>query len=277
MGPDGGGTESSVPLSRPQPWEKEIVLAGPEEKKNITLTTLKDIRHIDFTFRNARPTVLKELKRAKDEKRLARVCRFLTESQCPACGGSRLSEAARAPRITDSDGGSRNLADATALTLVELVEWAPKVIEPLPASMRPMSKSLVTQLLSMAERLTGVGLGYLTLDRAGSSLSTGERQRVQLARAVRNRTTGVLYVLDEPSIGLHPANIEGLLALVSDLLGDGNSVLLGHHDVQVLRQADSFIEIGPGSGGTAGGRVVAEGTPEQVAANDDSATGTFRA
>ena len=141
-----------------------------------------------------------------------------------------------------------------------------------------MSKSPVTQLLSMAERLTGLGLGYLTLDRAGSSLSTGERQRVQLARAVRNRTTGVLYVLDEPSIGLHPAIIEGLLALVSDLLGDGNSVLLVDHDVQVLRQADSLIEIGPGSGGgTAGGRVVAEETPEQVAANDDSATGTFRA
>lgn len=220
--------------------------------------------------------MLKELQRAKDEKRLARVSRFLTESSCPDCGGSRLSEAARAPRITDSDGSLLDLAQASALTLEELVEWAPKVVEPLPASMHPMSQSLVAQLLSMAERLTALGLGYLTLDRAGGSLSTGERQRVQLARAVRNRTTGVLYVLDEPSIGLHPANIQGLLGLVADLLGDGNSVLLVDHDVQVLRQADSLIEIGPGSG-PAGGRVIAQGDIAAIEADPESVIGPFLA
>lgn len=270
------GVRTDVPYRDLEPWEKEIVLAGPEEKRNITLTTLKDVRHIDFTFRNARLTVLKELKRAKDEKRLARVSRFLTESECPQCGGSRLSEAARAPRVRDSDGGFLNLAEATALTLEELVEWAPKVVEPLPRSMHAMSESLVAQLLSMAERLTALGLAYLTLDRAGGTLSTGERQRVQLARAVRNRTTGVLYVLDEPSIGLHPSNVEGLLGLIADLLGDGNSVLLVDHDVQVLRQADTLIEIGPGSG-QAGGTVIAQGDVEEIEADPESVIGPFLA
>ena len=121
-----------------------------------------------------------------------------------------------------------------------------------------------------------LGLGYLTLDRAASTLSTGERQRMQLARAVRNRTTGVLYVLDEPSIGLHPANIAGLTGVMRDLVADGNSVMLVDHDTQILSQADWLIEMGP-EAGARGGRVIAQGTIAQVAANPASCIGPFLA
>nr|WP_255719555.1 excinuclease ABC subunit UvrA [Brachybacterium sp. ACRRE] len=252
------GVRTDVPFRDLTEAEREIVLAGPEEKKHITVTSKKGVHDLDFTFRNARLTVTEELRRADSEKRLARVSRFLVETVCPDCEGTRLSPAARAPRI-----GELGLADATAQTLDALLAWAPTVIDPLPSDMHSMARELVSQLTGMADRLVQLGLGYLSLDRAGSSLSTGERQRVQLARAVRNRTTGVLYVLDEPSIGLHPSNIDGLLALIGDLLADGNSVLLVDHDVQVLREADHLIEIGPGSG-REGGEVTASGSIQEV-------------
>src|SRR5690625_4193982 len=263
------GVRTEVPWRDLEDWEREVVLDGPEEKKHITVTTKKGIHDLDFTFRNARLTVTEELRRADTEKRLARVSRFLAESTCPDCAGTRLSLQARTPLIEGI-----TLAEATAQTLDELIAWAPTTIDPLPGSMQSMARSLVDQLTSMAHRLVQLGLGYLSLDRAGSTLSTGERQRVQLARAVRNRTTGVLYVLDEPSIGLHPSNIDGLLALVGDLLADGNSVVLVDHDVQVLREVDHLIEIGPGSG-REGGQVVAAGTVAQVAASPATRLGGF--
>jgi excinuclease ABC subunit A len=248
------GVRTDVPWRDLEEWEREIVFAGPEEKKHITVTSKKGLHDLDFTFRNARLTVTEELKRADTDKRLARVSRFLSERVCPDCHGTRLSPTARAPRI-----GELGLADATAMTLEELVDWATNIPAGLPAPMRPMAQALVDTLLGMARRLLDLGLGYLALDRAGSSLSTGERQRVQLARAVRNETTGVLYVLDEPSIGLHPSNIGGLQGVIADLLDEGNSVVMVDHDPLVLREADHLIEIGPGSGKD-GGTVVATGT-----------------
>jgi excinuclease ABC subunit A len=252
------GVRTDVPWSELSDAEREIVLNGPEEKKHITVTSRKGVHELDFTFRNARLTVTEELKRAVDEKRLARVSRFLAEGVCPDCGGTRLSPAARAPRI-----GDLGLADVTAMTLDEVLAWAPGVADGLPQEMRPLASDLIGTLLAMARRLVELGLGYLSLDRAGATLSTGERQRAQLARAVRNRTTGVLYVLDEPSIGLHPANVEGLIGVMRDLLSDGNSVVFVDHDVQILREADWLIEIGPGSGAL-GGRVIAEGAPDAL-------------
>ncbi len=247
------GVRTDVPWRDLEPWERDIVLDGPEEKKHITVTSRKGVHELDFTFRNARLTVTEELRRADDEKRLKRVARFLTEDTCPACHGTRLSEAARAPRI-----GELNLAEVTAMTLDDVLSWAPGVPGALPPEMRRMADGLVETLQDMARRLVELGLGYLSLDRAGATLSTGERQRVQLARAVRNRTTGVLYVLDEPSIGLHPANVDGLLGVMEDLLVDGNSVVFVDHDVQLLRRAGYLIEIGPGSGAE-GGRVISHG------------------
>lgn len=263
------GVRTDVPWRDLNDWERDIVLDGPEEKKHITVTSKKGLHDLDFTFRNARLTVSEELKRADDEKRLARVSRFLIERVCPDCRGTRLSPAARAPRI-----GELGLADATAMTLDALVAWAADVPDTLPSPMQPMAQALVDTLLSMARRLLDLGLGYLGLDRAGSSLSTGERQRVQLARAVRNETTGVLYVLDEPSIGLHPSNIQGLQGVISDLLGEGNSVVMVDHDPLVLREAEHLIEIGPGSGRD-GGTVVATGTVEDLDGNPDSRIGPY--
>lgn len=263
------GVRTNVPFRELTEAEREIVLNGPEEKKHIVVTSMKGVHDLDFTFRNARLTVLKELDRAVDEKRFAKVAKFLAERTCPDCGGTRLSDAARAPRI-----GSYGLAEVTSWALRDILDWGKGVPAMLPADMREMAETLTATLLEMGGRLMQLGLGYLTLDRSSASLSTGERQRAQLARAVRNETTGVLYVLDEPSTGLHPANIEGLIGVMHDLLDAGNSVVFVDHDVRVLRAADRFIEMGPGAG-REGGRVVAQGTPDEIAANPDSRIAGF--
>ena len=263
------GVRIDVPWRELTDREKELVLGGPEEKKHITVTSKKGVHDLDFTFRNARLTVTAELKRAVDEKRLARVSRFLTERTCSACGGTRLSPAARAPQI-----GDMNLADATAQTLSAVAAWAPTVTDTLPREMHPMADVLIRTLEGMTRRLLDLGLGYLTLDRASATLSTGERQRVQLARSVRNETTGVLYVLDEPSIGLHPSNITGLQGVLDDLRAEGNSVVLVDHDPLVLRGVDHLIEIGPGPG-REGGRVIATGTVGEIGADPASLIGGF--
>lgn len=263
------GVRTHVPWRELTEEEKQIVLAGPEEKKHIAVTSKKGLHELDFTFRNARLTVTEELRRATDGKRLARVSRFLTEHTCSSCHGTRLSPAARAPRI-----GPLNLAEVTAMPLADLAAWAETVPGTLPRELQPMAEVLLRTLQGTARRLLDLGLGYLALDRAGSSLSTGERQRVQLARAVRNETTGVLYVLDEPSIGLHPSNIVGLQGVIDDLLAEGNSVVLVDHDPMVLRRADHLIEVGPGSGQD-GGTVVATGTPADLDRDDASLIAPF--
>ncbi|BDR52955.1 excinuclease ABC subunit A [Bombiscardovia nodaiensis] len=263
------GVRTDVPWKDLSQREKDIVFNGPEEKKHITITSVKGVHELDFTFRNARLTVTKELERASDDKRMAKVAKFVVERTCPDCQGSRLNPAARAPRI-----GEHNLAQVTAWPLRDILSWAPSVPASLPADMRAMAQDLVDTLESMGKRLIQLGLGYLTLDRSSASLSTGERQRAQLARAVRNETTGVLYVLDEPSTGLHPANIEGLIGVMRDLVSAGNSVVFVDHDVHVLQAADYFIEMGPGAG-RLGGQVIAQGSPEQIAANPDSRIAGF--
>lgn len=263
------GVRTNVPFRELTEAEREIVFNGPEEKKHIVVTSMKGVHDLDFTFRNARLTVLKELDRAVDEKRFAKVAKFLVERTCPDCDGTRLSDAARAPRI-----GAYGLAEVTSWALRDILDWGKGVPAMLPADMREMAETLTATLLEMGGRLMQLGLGYLTLDRSSASLSTGERQRAQLARAVRNETTGVLYVLDEPSTGLHPANIEGLIGVMHDLLDAGNSVVFVDHDVRVLRAADRFIEMGPGAG-REGGRVVAQGTPDEIAANPDSRIAGF--
>ncbi|MCF8606509.1 excinuclease ABC subunit UvrA [Gordonia sp. HY442] len=263
------GVRTDVPWRDLTADEKGTVLDGPEVKKHIAVTSKKGVHDLDFTFRNARLTVTEELKRADTEKRLSRVSRFLSEHTCPDCSGTRLSPAARAPQI---DG--QNLADVTGLALHDVVDWARSLGTMIPGDLRPMTEVLVSTLLGMARRLVDLGLDYLTLDRAGDSLSTGERQRVQLARAVRNETTGVLYVLDEPSIGLHPANLVGLHGVLHDLVEGGNTVVMVDHDPQVLRAVDHLIEIGPGAGSD-GGRVIAQGNVDQVAADPNSRIGGF--
>ena len=267
------GVRTDVPFKDLTPKERDIVFNGPAVKKHILYKPKKgdDFAELDFTYFNAVYTVENALAKAKDEKGLKRVARFLEEKTCPDCGGTRLSEAARAPRVR-----GLNLAEASAMTLDAAVDWVRGVPGSLGADMRPMAMNICESFLDVARRLLELGLGYLALDRAGATLSTGERQRVQLARAVRNRTTGVLYVLDEPSIGLHPANVDGLLGVMRDLVVDGNSVVVVDHDVRVLKACDHLIEMGPVAGAE-GGHVIAQGTVGDVAANPRSRIAPFLA
>ena len=267
------GVRTNVPFSELTPEERDIVFNGPAVKKHILYKPKKgdDFAELDFTYFNAVYTVENALAKAKDEKGLKRVARFLKEGPCADCGGTRLSAAARAPHVR-----GLNLAEAGAMTLDAAVDWVRGVPESLSADMRPMAANICESFLDVARRLLDLGLGYLALDRAGATLSTGERQRVQLARAVRNRTTGVLYVLDEPSIGLHPSNVDGLLGVMHDLVADGNSVVVVDHDVRVLKAADHLIEMGPVAGAE-GGHVIAQGTVGEVAANPSSRIAPFLA
>ena len=265
------GVRTEVPFRDLTAEEKEIVYHGPAVKKHILYKAKKSNQagELDFTYYNAIYTVENALAKVKDEKGMKRVEKFLKEDVCPACHGTRLSAAARAPRLRGI-----SLDEACAMTLDQLMDWVRGVPGSLPEDMRPMAESICEAFQSTAKRLMDLGLGYLTLDRAASTLSTGERQRMQLARAVRNRTTGVLYVLDEPSIGLHPSNLVGLTGVMHDLVADGNSVILVDHDAQVLREADWIIEMGP-EAGAKGGHVIAEGTIPAIEENPASQIGPF--
>ena len=265
------GVRTDVPFRDLTEREKEIVFSGPAEKKHIIYKAKNSnvSAEMDFTYYNAVYTVENALSKVKDEKGMKRVEKFLREECCPQCGGTRLSEAARAPRIR-----GLSLAQVCEMTLSQLTEWVDGVPASLPESMRPMARSICESFQSAAKRLTDLGLSYLAPDRAAATLSTGERQRMQLARAVRNRTTGVMYVLDEPSIGLHPANIRGLNAVMHDLVEDGNTVILVDHDTQILRESDWLIEMGPGAGAE-GGRILTEGTISDVIRSRGSRIGAF--
>ena len=265
------GVRTEVPFCDLTAEEKKIVYHGPAVKKHILYKAKKSNQagELDFTYYNAIYTVENALAKVKDEKGMKRVEKFLKEDVCPACHGTRLSAAARAPRLRGI-----SLDEACAMTLDQLVDWVRGVPGSLPEDMRPMAESICEAFQSTAKRLMDLGLGYLTLDRAASTLSTGERQRMQLARAVRNRTTGVLYVLDEPSIGLHPSNIVGLTGVMHDLVADGNSVILVDHDTQILKEADWIIEMGP-EAGAKGGHVIAEGTIPAIEENPASQIGPF--
>ncbi|MDE6801204.1 MAG: excinuclease ABC subunit UvrA, partial [Muribaculaceae bacterium] len=265
------GVRTDVPFNQLTDKERDIVFNGPAVKKTILYKAKKSetAAELDFTYYNAVYTVENALAKVTDEKGMKRVEKFLKSEICPCCHGTRLSEAARAPRI-DGIG----LDEATAKTLSDAIEWVKGVPETLPEEMRQMAGNIGESFLLTARRLVDLGLGYLSLDRASSTLSTGERQRMQLARVVRNRTTGILYVLDEPSIGLHPANINGLKGVMRDLIADGNSIVLVDHDTQILRDADWMVELGPGAGAN-GGRIIAEGTIPQIGHNPDSRIGEF--
>ena len=267
------GVRTNVPFRELTDRERTIVFDGPAEKRRIFYhaKSTNEAGELDFTYFSAVRTVENALAKVKDEKGMRRVAKFLRVGLCPDCAGTRLSEAARAPRVRGV-----SLDEVCAMTLESADAWVRGVPETLPEPMRPMARSICESFTGPAARLLELGLGYLTLDRAGSTLSTGERQRMQLARAVRNRTTGVLYVLDEPSIGLHPANIAGLAGVMHDLVADGNSVLLVDHDALILREADWMIEMGPGAG-AAGGTVVAEGTLSAIKADPRSVIGPFLA
>lgn len=265
------GVRTDVPFRELTEKERDIVFHGPAIKKNIIYQnkTSGASGDMNFTYFNATYTVENALSKVKDEKGMKRVEKFLKKGVCPDCGGTRLSETARAPRLRGI-----SLAEACIMTLSDLTVWVEGVPDFLSEEMRPMAENICESFQSAAKRLIDLGLSYLTQDRAASTLSTGERQRMQLARAVRNRTTGVLYALDEPSIGLHPSNLEGLKGVMHDLLQDGNTVILVDYDVQVLSEADWLIELGP-EAGAGGGRIIAQGNSDEIEGNPDSRIGGF--
>lgn len=265
------GVRTDVPFRDLTPEEKEIVYHGELKKHHIHYVNPNTLEptEMDFTYYSAVNSVKNSLAKVKDEKGMKRLEKYLEEDVCPDCHGSRLSDAARAPRLRGI-----GLDEATAMTLSELIPWVQGVPASLPEEMRPMAENICESFMDVSKRLMDLGLGYLSLDRAAATLSTGERQRVQLARAVRNRTTGVLYVLDEPSIGLHPYNLKGLTGVMDDLRADGNSVIIVDHDTQVLKHADWMIEMGKGAGAD-GGTVISEGTIEDISKNPQSVIGPF--
>lgn len=267
------GVRTDVPYKDLTDQEKDIVLHGPMVKKHIHYMNEKShqMGELDFTYYSAVNTVKNALAKVKDEKGMKRVDKYLKEGECPDCHGTRMSEATRAPRLRGI-----GLDQASALPLSDLVEWVKGVPDTLPEEMRPMAQNICEAFLDTAKRLLDLGLGYLSPDRAAATLSTGERQRVQLARAVRNRTTGVLYVLDEPSIGLHPYNLKGLTGVMDDLIADGNSVVLVDHDTQVLLHADHLVEMGP-EAGAGGGQVIAQGTVQELEHTPHSLIGPYLA
>ena len=264
------GVRVDVPFRDLTDEERDIVYNGPEVTKLVAIeSSTGKVFDLNCTYRNARRAVEEALNNANTEKGIQRVERYLTVRPCEECGGTRLNVRARSTVLC-----GRNLAEATSMTLGDLMEWVSAVPPQMPEHMRPMAESICNQFLATARRLVDLGLDYLSLDRAGSTLSTGERQRIQLARAIRNRTTGVMYVLDEPSIGLHPSNLDGMMAIVGDLVEHGNSVILVDHDTRALRSADWLIEMGPGSG-KEGGTVLCQGTVGDVEADPRSIIGGY--
>ena len=264
------GVRVDVPFKDLTDEERDIVYNGPEITKLVAIESATGkVFDLNCTYRNARRAVEEALNKANTEKGIQRVERYLTVRPCEECGGTRLNERVRSTVLC-----GKNLAEATAMTLLDLMVWVSEVPGRMPEPMRPMAESICGQFMATARRLVDLGLGYLSLDRAGSTLSTGERQRIQLARAIRNRTTGVMYVLDEPSIGLHPSNLDGMMAIVRDLVEHGNSVILVDHDTRALRMADWLIEMGPGSGND-GGAVLCQGTVPQVEDDPGSIIGGY--
>ena len=265
------GVRTDVPFRELTAEERETVFHGPADKVHLLYQNPNTgaMSELDFTYFNAVYTVENALAKVTDEKGMKRVEKFLKQGPCPECGGSRLSDRARAPKIN-----GKNLVDVCRMPLSELCQWVEGVPETLPGEMAAMAESIRDSFSGMARRLLELGLGYLSLDREAATLSTGERQRVQLARSVRNRTTGVLYVLDEPSIGLHPSNIEGLRGVMQDLIADGNSIVLVDHDTEILKDSDWLIEMGP-EAGEKGGHIIAQGTIDQVSQNGASKIGPF--
>lgn len=265
------GVRTDIPFSELTDQEKDIVYHGPAVKKHIFYKSKNSNQagELDFTYYNAVYTVENALSKVKDEKGMKRVEKFLKEDICPDCKGSRLSDAARAPKLL-----GLSLDQVCTMTLSDLIDWVRSVPDSMPDEMKAMARSICASFLSSARRLIDLGLGYISIDRSSATLSTGERQRMQLARAVRNRTTGVLYVLDEPSIGLHPSNITGLTGVMNDLIADGNSVLLVDHDTQILKESDWFIEMGPGAGAE-GGEIISQGTLNDITNDTNSVIGKY--
>ncbi|WP_242363866.1 excinuclease ABC subunit UvrA [Limosilactobacillus antri] len=265
------GVRINVPYQDLTAREKDFVLNGPAQKFKMDFRSGTGRVFHDFNalYENAHEAVLRSAQTSKSERSQKRISEFFSYSTCPVCHGTRLK-----PELLTQEAGGLNIAQVTDLTLGELTDWKGAVLKTLPDDMMTMARSLFKEFDDNLRPLLELGLDYLTLSRNGNTLSTGELQRIQLARTLRTQTTGVLYILDEPSIGLHPDNIKGLLGVFHELVAQGNSLVVVDHNVDIIREADWIIEIGPGSG-EAGGQILTAGTPQTIAADPASKIGPY--
>jgi excinuclease ABC subunit A len=264
------GVRLDVPYRSLTDHEREIVLHGEPVRRQVTLSSGRSGRSVQLSvnYDNAVAAVERSL-RSDNERTRRLVQRFLITRVCSVCHGTRLRPEALASRL-----GGRNLAEISALTLGELRGFVAGLPAGLPDELSRMTTGLLAEVNGGLRPLLDVGLDYLTLDRAGASLSTGERQRIELTSTVRASTTGMLYVLDEPSVGLHPSNVEGLLKTITALAGNGNSVVVVEHEREIIRSADWIIELGPAAGAK-GGTLIAQGPPGELGEDPDSIMGPF--
>jgi excinuclease ABC subunit A len=266
------GVRLDVPWRSLTDSERDIVLHGEPVQRRVRFQSGRQRRTVELnvTYENAIATARRALDGDSAQAR-RQVQRFFNVRTCSVCHGSRLR-----PEALTSLLGGRNLAQVSALRLDGLREFAATLPAGLPAELERMTTGLLAELNGTLTPLLDVGLGYLSLDRPGASLSTGERQRIELTSTVRSSTTGMLYVLDEPSVGLHPSNVQGLRATIAALAANGNSVVVVEHEREVILGADWVIELGPAAGAR-GGTTVAEGTPAQLAADPRSVIGPYLA
>jgi len=256
------GVDLDVPFERLPPKQRRVALEGGAGFEGI----------LPGLERRAQEYARRKLAEGGDEER---VLEFLDEELgqfarmeiCPGCRGSRLNENARSVRIE-----GRAIHEVSALDASALIDWLDRVrvVPQREAAIRPLVQSIGDRLAFLQQ----VGLGYLSLDRSAATMSAGEAQRVHLATQLGARLSGVLYVLDEPTAGLHPADATRLLATLGELRDIGNTLVVVEHDEQTIRSAEHLVEMGPGAG-EHGGAVVAEGTVEALMANEHSLTGAY--
>ncbi|MDN6039761.1 MAG: excinuclease ABC subunit UvrA [Lactobacillus sp.] len=260
------GVRINVPFKDLTDKEKDFVLNGPEKKYKMDFLSGTGRVFHDFNalYENAHQAVLRSAKSSKSERAQKRIAEFFTYSTCPVCHGTRLR-----PELFKQLVNGKNIDEVEHMQLGDLPAWSKEVLAKLPEEMHQMASSLIKEFINNLQPLLDLGLDYLTMARAGNTLSTGELQRIQLARTLRTETTGVLYVLDEPSIGLHPANVDGLIKVLRKLVDQGNSLVVVDHNVDIIKAADEIIEIGPGSG-EQGGQILAQGTPRELEDNKKS-------
>ncbi len=265
------GVRLDVPFKSLTDHERDLVVHGPPVRRDVTLAG-RDGRTVQLSvnYDNAVAAVERSL-RSDNERTRRLVQRFVVTRVCSVCHGTRLR-----PEALSSQLAGRNIAEISALSLAELRGFAASLPPGLPGEISRMTTGLLAELDGRLTPLLDVGLSYLALDRAGASLSTGERQRIELTSTVRASTTGMLYVLDEPSVGLHPSNIDGLRKTISALARNGNSVVIVEHERELIHAADWVIELGPGAGAS-GGTVIAQGSPGQLQADPQSIMGPFLA
>ena len=260
------GVRIDIPFKDLTAKEKDFVLNGPEKKYKMDFLSGTGRVFHDFNalYENAHQAVLRSAKSSKSERAQKRIAEFFTYSTCPVCHGTRLR-----PELLKQLVNGKNIDQVQHMQLGDLPAWSKEVLANLPQEMHKMATSLINEVINNLQPLLDLGLDYLTMARAGNTLSTGELQRIQLARTLRTETTGVLYVLDEPSIGLHPANVDGLIKVLKKLVAQGNSLVVVDHNVDIIKAADEIIEIGPGSG-EQGGQILDQGSPKEIAADAQS-------